>query len=83
MMPRRRRRPRERPSDDAAGPAGAEVSRFVYDGQNIVLEFNGAGQLTDRYLQGPVLDMVLANEQVNPSTGAGEVQGTCRDRPRR
>ena len=28
-----------------------------------MLQFDGAGQLTDRYLSGPTVDMVLADEQ--------------------
>ena len=35
---------------------------FVYDGTNMVLAFNGSQQLTDRYLSGPAVDQVLADE---------------------
>ncbi len=35
---------------------------FVYDGTNMVLAFNGSQELTDRYLSGPAVDQVLADE---------------------
>jgi hypothetical protein len=34
-----------------------------YDGSNPVLAFDGSGNLTDRYLWGPAVDQVLADEQ--------------------
>ena len=55
--------------------------RYVYDGDNIVLQFNLASTLTDRYLFGPGVDQVLADEN-----GSGVVswlladqEGTIRD----
>ncbi len=55
--------------------------RLVYDGQSIVLSFDDSGSLTNRYLNGPVVDQVFASED-----GAGDVlwpladnQGTIRD----
>jgi hypothetical protein len=45
------------------------VERFVYDGDHIALAFNGSNQLTNRYLYGPGIDMILADEAFNPSTG--------------
>ncbi|HZZ82235.1 MAG TPA: RHS repeat-associated core domain-containing protein, partial [Gemmataceae bacterium] len=39
------------------------VERFVYSGDNAVLQFNGAGSLTDHYLFGPALNQVLADER--------------------
>jgi RHS repeat-associated protein len=38
--------------------------RFVYDGQHIALVFDEAGSLTNRYLHGPAIDQILADEQV-------------------
>ena len=66
----------------------AVITRFVYDGQNVVLDFvdpdgNGLGPsvLSKRYLDGPAVDQVLAQED-----HAGNVQwlltdhlGTTRD----
>ncbi len=50
------------------GPA--EVENFVYDDQNIVLRF-AAGNLANRYLHGPLVDQVLADEQVD---GLGDTE---------
>jgi RHS repeat-associated protein len=73
---------------DGAGPGAATVQRFVYDGDHIVLEFDGssASDLTHRYLHGPVVDQILADEVVTSLSQAGSVrwpladhQGTIRD----
>jgi RHS repeat-associated protein len=48
---------------DGSGPAAATVERFVYDGIHIALVFDGDGNLTNRYLYGPSVDMILADEQ--------------------
>ena len=55
--------------------------RYVYDGQHIALQFDGDDILTHRYLFGPAVDQVLADED-----GSGDVlwsladhQGTVRD----
>jgi RHS repeat-associated protein len=54
---------------------------FVYDGQNVVLQLNASGGVTERYLCGPAVDQVLAEEN-----GSGVVswlladnQGSIRD----
>jgi RHS repeat-associated protein len=66
---------------DGSGPTAATEERFVYDGEHIALVFDGAGNQTSRYLHGPQVDQVLAEE-----TAAGEVrwaladhQGSVRD----
>ena len=63
-------------------------TRFVYDGNQIVLQFDGtaaaseeAGQgaglplsasdLSHRYLWGPAVDQIVADEQLSPVTGGG------------
>jgi hypothetical protein len=38
------------------------VERFVHDGEHIALVFDGQGNLTHRYLHGPQVDQVLAEE---------------------
>jgi RHS repeat-associated protein len=48
------------------------AQRNVYDGSNMVLSFDGSGNLTDRYLWGPAVDQVLADEQFD-LTGADEL----------
>jgi hypothetical protein len=40
-----------------------QTVRRVYDQGHIALEFDGAGSLADRYLHGPDIDQVLADEQ--------------------
>jgi RHS repeat-associated protein len=53
-------------SVDADGPGGnaAVVTRYTYDGASIVLTFDGdqAADLTHRYLHGPTIDQILADE---------------------
>ncbi len=74
-----------------AGGATTET-KFVYDGQAIVATLDGTNALTNRYLDGPMVDQVFADEQFDP-TDAGELptaagivlyplvdnQGTARD----
>jgi RHS repeat-associated protein len=63
------------------GTVAPTTERFVYDGAEIALTFDGNGNQTHRYLYGPVVDMILADE-----AAGGEVlwpltdnQGTVRD----
>jgi RHS repeat-associated protein len=73
---------------DTNGDGTYETSEsYVYDGANIVLVLNSAGSVTNRYLQGPGVDQVLADEQVStasqtPNTvlwALSDNQGTVRD----
>ncbi|AFY40222.1 RHS repeat-associated core domain protein [[Leptolyngbya] sp. PCC 7376] len=66
---------------DGAGTNSAETEAFVYDGEHIALVFDGEENQTHRYLHGPQIDQVLAEE-----TADGEVrwaltdhQGSVRD----
>jgi RHS repeat-associated protein len=43
------------------------AQRNVYDGSNMVISFDGSGNLTDRYLWGPAVDQVLADEHFDLS----------------
>jgi len=65
-------------------------SRYTYDGNQIVLEFDGtgtsslsAGSLGHRYLWGPAVDQLLADEQVNNNDlvawALGDSENTVRD----
>jgi RHS repeat-associated protein len=45
------------------------VERFVYNGDHIAMAFNGNNQITNRYLHGPGIDMILADEAFSPTTG--------------
>jgi len=47
---------------DGAGGGSAVVSRFAYDGDHIALQFDGSNNLTHRYLHGPAVDQILADE---------------------
>ncbi len=49
---------------DGDGPEAAATDRFVYDGDHIALQFDDSGDLTHRYLHGPAIDQVLADEVV-------------------
>jgi hypothetical protein len=48
---------------NGSGPNTATQERFVYDGDDIALVFDGAGNQTSRYLHGPEVDQVLAEER--------------------
>ncbi|NJM76773.1 MAG: hypothetical protein HC852_14505 [Acaryochloridaceae cyanobacterium RU_4_10] len=65
---------------DGAGSATAQIERMVYDGDNITLTFDGNGTQTHRYLHGPRVDEILADET---ATGVNwsltDNQGTVRD----
>jgi RHS repeat-associated protein len=60
---------------------GGSPAWFVYDGQNMVLELNAAGLVAERYLWGPAVDQILAEENSSrdvlwPLT---DNEGTVRD----
>lgn len=52
---------------DGAGSVAPTTERYIYDGQNISLVFDGQGNQIERYLHGPKVDQVLA-EEVNGQT---------------
>jgi RHS repeat-associated protein len=67
----------------AVGPAYTE--RYVYDGEHLALKF-GSSALANRYLHGPVIDQILADERVSSLSSVGDVLwplvdnlGTVRD----
>ncbi|MCL4207914.1 MAG: hypothetical protein KJ000_35965 [Pirellulaceae bacterium] len=78
---------------DPADPE--DVTYFVYDGErwergnagdHLALVFDGNGDLTNRYVYGPAVDQILADEQLDSLTTPGEVLwpltdnlGTVRD----
>ncbi|HEX5000284.1 MAG TPA: DUF4114 domain-containing protein [Terriglobia bacterium] len=47
---------------DGAGPAPAQIERYIQDRGQVALVFDGAGQFEARYLYGPRTDWVLAEE---------------------
>jgi RHS repeat-associated protein len=60
---------------DGPGPGAAVDTFFAYEGDSInpVLQFSGpsASNLDHRYLRGPVVDQILADEDVSSLTQAG------------
>ncbi len=73
---------------DGDGPVAASVSNYLHDGNQIVLEFDGseAADLAHRYLWGPAVDQILADEQLTSPGTPGTVLwpladnlGTVRD----
>ena len=70
--------------NDGPGAGVAIVSRYVYDGDRIALAFNGSGassSLKNRYLYGPAVDQVLADETVGGALlwDLWDKEGTVRD----
>jgi RHS repeat-associated protein len=65
---------------DGAGLATPQTERMVYDGDNIALTFDGTGTQTHRYLYGPGVDQILADETPTSMNWAlVDNQGTVRD----
>jgi RHS repeat-associated protein len=65
---------------DGAGSAPAQVERMVYDGDNIALTFDETGNQTHRYLYGPGVDQILADEtQTTVNWALVDNLGTVRD----
>ena len=65
---------------DGDGGGAATESFWVYDGDQAVLEFDGdtAGDVSHRYLWGPAVDQLLADETVDDG-GAEDVLWTLGD----
>jgi RHS repeat-associated protein len=65
---------------DGVGPATPQTERMVYDGDNIALTFDGNGIQTHRYLYGPGVDQVLADEtQTSVNWALVDNLGSIRD----
>jgi RHS repeat-associated protein len=66
---------------DGDGSAAATTERYVYDGQNIILSFDGGGTQTHRYFYGIGVDRVLADENAQGQVlwALADNQGTVRD----
>ena len=67
-------------TDGDTGSAPVERTVFVYEGGQVVLQFDGTGtgdlgggDLSHRYLWGAAVDQLLADEQINGASTAGEV----------
>ncbi len=59
-------------SESVAAGGTTTETKFVYDGEAIVATLDGTNALTNRYLDGPAVDQVFADEQFTP-TSAGEM----------
>ena len=69
---------------DGAGAGGSVTSRYVYEDTGytqVVLQFDGSSNLTHRYLHGPAIDQLLADEDGSNNLlwNLSDHQGTVRD----
>ena len=66
---------------DSEGSTVPTEERFVYDGDHIALVFDGDDNQTHRYLHGPKIDQVLAEETTDGETrwALADHQGSVRD----
>jgi RHS repeat-associated protein len=66
---------------DGSGPQAITIERFIYDRDHIKLVFNGSNTLIRRYLHGPNIDQVLAEETNTAQVvwALADHQGTLRD----
>ena len=60
---------------------GGVTTATLYDGSSAMLDFNGSGTQVARYLQGPMIDEVLARETSGGTVAwyLGDREGTIRD----
>ena len=67
------------PGGDGAHSSGTALravdldTHVVYDGNQIILQSDATGTLTNRYLWGPAVDQILADEQVTDPAAPGNV----------
>jgi RHS repeat-associated protein len=75
------RRIEKRVDLDGSGPNPATIERFIYDRDHIKLVFSGTNTLIRRYLHGPAIDQVLADETNTSQVfwALSDHQGTVRD----
>jgi RHS repeat-associated protein len=65
---------------DGVGAAPVTTERYVYEGDDIALVFDGSGNQVNRYLNAPGIDAVLAQESSAGTVWAlSDHQGTVRD----
>jgi RHS repeat-associated protein len=66
---------------DGEGKAKPETEYFVYDGEHIALVFDEQGEQTHRYLYGPQIDQILADEVAGGDVhwALTDHQGSVRD----
>jgi RHS repeat-associated protein len=59
--------------DGWVGPLQPTTEYYIHDGNQIVLRLDPDGDVTNRYLWGPNVDQLLADEQVSNPSSAGDV----------
>jgi RHS repeat-associated protein len=59
--------------DGWVGPLAPTTDYYIHDGNQIVLRLDADGDVMNRYLWGPVVDQLLADEQVSNPASAGDV----------
>ena len=65
---------------DGTGPETADVLHFIYDDKQILLQQDGSGSITRRYLWNPAaVDQLLAQEEVANPIEPGDVQWALTD----
>jgi RHS repeat-associated protein len=66
---------------DGDGAGSAEEERFVYDGDNLALVFDGNGNQKERFLHGTTVDSVIAQENADGQVlwALADNQGSVRD----
>jgi RHS repeat-associated protein len=58
---------------DGDGPHEPADTHFVYEANQIILQLDATGTVTNRYLWGPAVDQILADEQITDSTVPGNI----------
>ena len=53
--------------------ANGQTTRYIYDGEDILLEYNGANVLQARYTHGPGIDEPLSRTPMVPGLGSGRI----------
>ncbi|HMZ78043.1 MAG TPA: hypothetical protein PKX01_17790, partial [Rhodocyclaceae bacterium] len=52
--------------------ANGQTTRYIYDGEDILLEYNGSNVLQARYTHGPGIDEPLSRTPMVPGLGSGQ-----------
>jgi RHS repeat-associated protein len=58
---------------DGDGPHEPADTHFVYEANQIILQLNATGAVANRYLWGPAVDQILADEQITDPTAPGNI----------
>jgi RHS repeat-associated protein len=61
------------PASGTALAAGGFDTHFVYEANQIILQLSATGDVSNRYLWGPAVDQILADEQITDPTAPGNI----------